>query len=59
MAAVVHLAAWLADMAEVKPESLIDLPVAVVRALGLNLDALTDKIPDADAIGDTSSLAGN
>ncbi len=59
MAAVVHLAGWLADMPEIKPESLNDLPLAVVRALGLNLDKLADKIPDADAIGDTSSLAGN
>ncbi len=59
MAAVVHLAAWLADMPEVKPQSLNELPADVVRALGLNLDRLATKIPDAEAIGDTSSLAGS
>jgi hypothetical protein len=30
----------------------------VVKALGLQLDALADSIPDLDAISDTSSLAG-
>jgi len=58
LGAVVHLAGLLVDMPDVTPQTLTQLPAAVVKALGLPLDALADSIPDLDAISDTSSLAG-
>jgi len=58
LGAIVHLAALLADTQEVNAGTLAQLPAAVVQALNLNLEALAASIPDADAISDTSSLAG-
>lgn len=58
LGAVVHLAGWLADTPTFAADTLTQLPVPVVQALGLDLQTLTASIPDADAISDTSSLIG-
>jgi HD-like signal output (HDOD) protein len=57
LGAVVHLAGLLVDMPDVSPQTLHQLPAAVVTALNLPLDKLADSIPHLDAISDTSTLA--
>ncbi len=58
LGAVVHLAGLLADTQGVSAQTLVQLPATVVQVLKLNLEKLAEAIPDADAISDTSSLAG-
>lgn len=58
LGAVVHLAGLLGDTQGVNAQTLAQLPAPVVQALNLDLDKLAESIPDADAISDTSSLAG-
>jgi HD-like signal output (HDOD) protein len=56
LAAVVHLAALLADEADPKVQSLDTLPAPVIASLGLNLEVLQASMPLAEALSDTSSL---
>jgi len=52
LAAVLHLAARLADDGDVSAESLDRLPLMVVLVLKLDLQALATQAPDAEALAD-------
>lgn len=56
LGAVVHLAALLADTPVVNAQSLDALPPLVVGLLQLDMERLGATIPDADVLGDTSTL---
>lgn len=56
LGAVVHLAALLADAPIVNAQTLSTLPPLVVDLLRLDMKRLGATIPDADALGDTSTL---
>jgi HD-like signal output (HDOD) protein len=56
LGAVVHLAALLADTPVVHAETLGTLPPLVVGLLRLDLERLCATLPDADLLGDTSTL---
>ncbi len=58
LAGVVHLGALLADTATPTADTLSELPVAVMTALGLQPEKLQTSMPDAEALSDTSSLQG-
>ena len=56
LAAVLHLAALLADLDSVDDVSLSSLPAAVVSRLGINVEWLAQYIPDPATFTDTSML---
>ncbi|WP_317204308.1 HDOD domain-containing protein [Janthinobacterium sp.] len=58
LAAVVHLAALLADHGEPLADTLDALPAAVLASLELNVQALKASLPGAEALSDISSLQG-
>lgn len=58
LSGMLHIAALLADHAEVKPEMLALLPTDVVRKLGLNLMWMAAHLPDAETFSDVSMLHG-
>lgn len=53
---VVHLAGWLADMANVDAQSLNKLPGDVVKALELNHDWMLNRLPQPDTFFDITAL---
>ena len=58
LAAVVHLAALLADHGEPRADTLGTLPAAVLTSLELNAQALKASLPSAESLSDISSLQG-
>jgi HD-like signal output (HDOD) protein len=58
LGAVAHLAALLSESVSATPETLDELPVAVVQALGLDLDTLKTHMPSAESFSDISMLPG-
>jgi HD-like signal output (HDOD) protein len=54
LAAVVHLAAILAELPKVDEKALQALPQEVVRSLGIDLAWISQYLPDPDALVDTS-----
>lgn len=56
LAAVVHLAAHIADHDHPGPDVLDDLPLAEVLALKLDLPKLAADMPDAESFSDISTL---
>jgi HD-like signal output (HDOD) protein len=56
LGAVVHLAALISDLEAPGPQSLDELPLAVVQALGLDLHKLQSQMPNAGLFSDISML---
>ena len=56
LGAVLHLAGLLADQKDPTPQALLELPTPVVLALGLPLDHLCSRMPQAQTFSDTSML---
>lgn len=58
LGAVAHLAALLSEVESVTPQTLDELPAAVVQTLGLDLDTLKTRMPHAESFSDISMLMG-
>lgn len=56
LAAVVHLAALIADQSATSAPLLADLPMAVMQNLGLDAEKLQAQMPSAEAFSDISML---
>ena len=56
LACVIHLAGVLADHTDSATAAVIALPVDVVNAIALNRDRLKVKVPESEALNDTSML---
>jgi HD-like signal output (HDOD) protein len=56
LGAVVHLAALLSNPTSSPLQALDELPLPVVRTLGLNLARLQTNIPSAESLSDISML---
>jgi HD-like signal output (HDOD) protein len=56
LAAVVHVAAWLADLPPDTVDPLSQCPHAVLMALGLNLETLAAELPSLESLNDISTL---
>jgi len=56
LAAVVHLAALIADQSATSVPQLADLPVSITQNLGLDVEKLPAQLPSAEAFSDISML---
>lgn len=56
LCAVVHLAAWITDHATPTAQTLDELPVLLVHALGLDVPRLQSRMPSAESFSDISML---
>ncbi|GAB4217623.1 MAG: HDOD domain-containing protein [Rhodoferax sp.] len=58
LAAVLHVAGWLADLERVTPDTVAQLPLLVLKLLALSPEQLLDDPPDPDQLADITMFQG-